>query len=136
MKSTVLDAPQAGVSIRVLDFLALTKPRIAVLVLFTVAVGTVLGAQASKQPLDFVLLANTLIGTGLLAAGASALNQLLEKDSDALMRRTENRPLPSGRLQPLEVLVFALTLSTVGLAYLAWTMPNKLGVLVAGATLV
>ena len=83
-----------------------------------------------------MLLVNTLAGTGLVAAGASALNQLLEKDSDALMRRTENRPLPSGRLQPVEVLVFGVILSVIGLGYLAWTMPHRLGVLVAGATLV
>jgi heme o synthase len=143
MKTTVLHPPltrearpEIGVSIRLLDFLALTKPRIAVLVLFTVAIGALLGAQAAKVPLDMLLLFNTLAGTGLVAAGASALNQLLEKDSDALMRRTENRPLPSGRLQPVEVLVFGVMLSALGLAYLAWTMPHRLGVLVAGATLV
>jgi protoheme IX farnesyltransferase len=119
-----------------LDFLTLTKPRIAVLVLFTVAIGSLLGAAAAKQTVDLVLLVNTLIGTGLVAAGASALNQLLEKDSDALMRRTENRPLPAGRLQPMEVLVFGVVLSVVGLGYLALATPHALGVVVAGVTLV
>ena len=76
----------------------LTKPRIAVLVLFTVAAGAWL---ASRGSLDRAGRCSTpLLGTALVAAGASALNQLLERHSDALMRRTENRPLPAGRLQP------------------------------------
>ena len=80
---------------RWLDFVELTKPRIALLVLFTVAIGAML---ASPGVPDLVLLVNTLAGTALVAAGASALNQLLERHSDARMRRTENRPLPAGRL--------------------------------------
>src|SRR4051794_13412919 len=85
---------------RAADFVELTKPRIAVLVLFTVAAGALLAASDS---LDVGKLLNTLLGTFLVAAGASALNQWLERSSDALMRRTENRPLPSGRLQASEV---------------------------------
>jgi len=74
------------------------------------------------------------VGTGLVAGGASALNQLLERHSDALMRRTENRPLPAGRLQPLEVLVFGLVLGIGGLTYLGLTLRQPLTVLVAAAT--
>jgi protoheme IX farnesyltransferase len=62
---------------------------------------------------------HTLFGTALVAAGASALNQLLERHTDAWMRRTRNRPLPAGRLQPWEVLSFGLLLGTGGIAYLA-----------------
>jgi protoheme IX farnesyltransferase len=118
---------------RWLDFAELTKPRIAVLVLFTVAIGAML---ASPDVPDLVLLVNTLIGTALVAAGASALNQLIERHSDAHMRRTENRPLPAGRLQPLEVLAFGSVLSAVGLGWLAVTGRHPLALIVAAITLV
>ena len=116
---------------RVADYVELTKPRVAVLVLFTVAAGAWLAGRG--QP-DVVTLVNTLFGTALVAAGASALNQLLERHSDALMRRTENRPLPSGRLQPLEVLVFGAALGAGGLAYLGLTVRQPLAVVVAAFT--
>jgi protoheme IX farnesyltransferase len=83
---------------RVADYLMLTKPRVAVLVLFTVAAGALLAAPRSP---DWALIFHTVFGTALVAGGASALNQLLERDSDGLMWRTENRPLPAGRLLPL-----------------------------------
>src|SRR5438128_9125471 len=104
MKTTtaVADVPFL-VQVRVRDYLELTKPRIAVLVLFTVAAGALL---ATRGPFDVALLMHTLIGTALVAGGASALNQFLERHSDALMHRTENRPLPAGRLLPVEVVVF------------------------------
>ena len=69
MKSVTLAPPQSvGIAVRLLDFAALTKPRIALLVLFTVAIGAVL---ASSGAVDFLLLVNTLVGTGLVAGGAS-----------------------------------------------------------------
>src|SRR5947209_15055829 len=83
-----------------------------------------------------LILAHTLIGTALVAAGASALNQLLERHTDALMRRTENRPLPSGRLQPVEVLAFGMVLGVVGVAYLASFLHQPLAALVAALTFV
>src|SRR5262249_29647626 len=79
---------------------------------------------------------HTVCATGLVAAGASALNQLLERHSDALMRRTENRPLPAGRLQPLEVLLFGLALGIGGLLYLQLAVRQPLTVLIAGVTFV
>jgi protoheme IX farnesyltransferase len=118
---------------RLADYLALTKPRVAVLVLFTVAAGAWLGKRGD---LDLLLLAHTVCATALVAAGASALNQLLERHTDALMRRTENRPLPAGRLQPLEVLLFGLALGVGGLAYLALATRQPVAVLVAGFTFV
>jgi protoheme IX farnesyltransferase len=117
---------------RWLDFLELTKPRIALLVLFTVAIGAML---ATPDLPDLVLLVNTVMGTALVAAGASALNQLFERHSDARMRRTENRPLPAGRLQPLEVLAFGAILSGAGLAWLALSGRHPLATLVAAVTL-
>jgi len=115
---------------RVTDYLELTKPRVAVLVLFTVAAGALLAARGA---LDLWVLVHVLCGTALVAAGASALNQLLERHTDALMRRTENRPLPSGRLQPLEVLVFGSLLGIAGTAYLA-VLARPAAALVAAAT--
>ncbi len=118
---------------RLADYLELTKPRVAVLVLFTVAAGAWLAARGAP---DFAVVLHTLVGTALVAAGASALNQLLERHSDALMRRTENRPLPSGRLQPVEALVFGLLLGVGGLVYLAVLVHQPLTVVVAGITFI
>ena len=96
-------------------YLELTRPRLAFLVLFTVAAGFCL---ASPSTPDVVRLLHTVLGTAFVVAGASALNQLLERHSDSLMERTTNRPLPSGRLQPQAVLVFGVSLAIFGLAYL------------------
>jgi protoheme IX farnesyltransferase len=95
----------------------LVKARLTALVLLTTLVGLYLGMSG---PMDYAVLFHTLLGTGLVAGGAAALNQLLEREHDARMRRTENRPLPSGRLQPETVLVFGVLISTVGLGWLAW----------------
>ena len=118
---------------RILDYVELTKPRIAVLVLFTVAAGALL---ARPQAPDLVQLCHVLFGTALVAAGASALNQLLERHTDGQMRRTENRPLPAGRLLPLEVLAFGMALGVGGLVYLLLTLRHPAAAGVAGLTFV
>jgi protoheme IX farnesyltransferase len=118
---------------RFADYLELTKPRIAVMVLFTVAAGYWLACRGTA---NVGLLLHTVCATGLVAAGASALNQLLERHCDARMRRTANRPLPAGRLQPREGLLFGLALGFVGLIYLALAVRQPLAVLVAAATFV
>lgn len=105
---------------RLADYLELTKPRIAVMALITVAGGYLLGAGSAASA---AMLFNVLFGAGLVAAGGSALNQLMERRTDARMRRTANRPLPAGRLSPEEVAVFGAVLSGVGLAYLTSTVP-------------
>lgn len=97
-------------------FLDLVKVRLTSLVLLTTLVGFYIGERGS---IDYVLLLHTMIGTALVASGASALNQLLEKDYDALMRRTRTRPLPSGRLQPETALVFGALTAGLGMIYLA-----------------
>jgi protoheme IX farnesyltransferase len=97
------------------DYLQLARPRLALLVLLTVGAGWLLAAGDARDGRPLI---HALIGTSLLFAGASGVNQLLERDSDALMPRTANRPLPSGRLQPLEVLVVGSSLSAGGLLYL------------------
>lgn len=99
----------------VADFIALGKPRVVAMVLVTTAVGFYLGAHGASAPLTFVW---TLLGTGLAAAGTLALNQYLERDLDAHMERTKSRPLPSGRLQPLDALLFGAAVTAAGLILL------------------
>ncbi|HWX21205.1 MAG TPA: heme o synthase, partial [Candidatus Binatia bacterium] len=94
----------------------LFKARLTTLVLLTTLVGFYVGLRG---PIDYLLLVHTLLGTALVAAGASALNQLLEQDYDATMRRTQDRPLPSGRLQSQTVLLVGVTCAVAGLVYLA-----------------
>jgi protoheme IX farnesyltransferase len=100
---------------RLSDFLALTKPEITFLVLLATAVGSIM-ASASIDP---AILFHTLFGTALLASGAAALNQYLERFHDAKMRRTAGRPLPAGRVTPREALYFGMGLSVAGTLYLA-----------------
>src|SRR3954452_13750208 len=94
----------------------LFKARLTFLVLLTTLVGFYIGFRG---PVDYLLMFHTLLGTALMASGASALNQLFERKHDAKMRRTQNRPLPSGRLQPQTVLVVGAGLGILGLVYLA-----------------
>lgn len=101
-------------SLRVSDFVELTKPRITFLVLITTLVGFYMGSSE----LRVLLLVHTLLGTALVAGGASALNQYLERDFDARMQRTQNRPLPGGRLAPSEALIFSSIISVAGIVYL------------------
>ncbi len=117
---------------RAADYLELAKPRISVMVLITVAAGAIM---ATVGPIDWAELCQTLLGTALVATGASALNQLLERDSDALMARTEARPLPAGRLQPLEVGIFGAAFGLLGIWYLAFS-GQKLAALAAAFTFV
>jgi protoheme IX farnesyltransferase len=99
----------------VADYLELTKPRITLTVLITTLVGYVMG---TRGPVIFSRLGVTLAGTALVAAGASALNMLLERRTDALMLRTRNRPVAAGRLRVTEALAFGLALTLAGLGIL------------------
>jgi protoheme IX farnesyltransferase len=94
----------------------LIKVRLTALVLMTMMAGFYLGWRGAP---DFALMFNTLAATALLASGASALNQLLEREYDAQMRRTQDRPLPSGRLQATTVMLLGGVFSAAGLVYLA-----------------
>jgi protoheme IX farnesyltransferase len=113
-------------------FLELAKARLTLLVLLTTLAGFYLGARG---PVDWALLIHTLLGTGLLACGAAALNQWWEREHDARMARTADRPLPSGRLQPETALAFGGVCSVAGMAYLAFLV-NPLTSLLGAATLV
>lgn len=94
----------------------LTKPRMNALVVITTMVGFYM---ASFHTVDWMLLVHTLIGTTLCAAGASVLNQFVEREYDALMPRTKNRPLPMGHVSPTEALWFGVILGVLGVGYLA-----------------
>jgi protoheme IX farnesyltransferase len=94
----------------------LTTPRIAALVLATVSVSAFVGGWGPPAPW---LLIHTLLGTALVAASASALNQWLERNTDALMPRTAERPLPAGRLSAVEVLLFGAATIILGSLWLA-----------------
>jgi protoheme IX farnesyltransferase len=112
------------------DWLELTKPRITLLVVFTALVGFVTAAPAPRWS---ALLLAALAGTGLVAAGASTLNQVLERATDALMNRTRNRPIPAGRIRPAEATLFGGLLTGAGLLLLA-ALCGSLAALVAFAT--
>ena len=100
---------------RVRDFVALTKPRITIMVLTTTAGGLFL----APAPVSLTTLVCTLLGMTLIVGGANALNMYIERDIDGHMTRTRNRPLPSGRLAPRQALVFGVSLSLLAIPVLA-----------------
>ncbi|MGB2717319.1 MAG: heme o synthase [Vicinamibacterales bacterium] len=100
---------------RASDYAALAKPRLNGLVVASALAGY---AMSGGDTSDVARVFSTVVGTGLVAGGASAFNQLIERDSDALMRRTRLRPLPDGRLQSSEAFAFATVLSVIGLIIL------------------
>lgn len=97
------------------DFLALTKPRVVLMVLVTTSVGFYLASDGAP---DWLRLLSTLLGTALAAGGTIALNQFLEREVDARMERTRRRPLPQGRLRPGEALGFGVAITGAGLLLL------------------
>jgi heme o synthase len=116
---------------RIADYLALTKPRLNLLVLVTTLAGLYL---ASPSGVATAILVHTLVGTALVAGGAAALNQVWERKTDALMRRTAVRPLPAGRLTVAAGTVFGIGLSVAGLVELTFGV-NPVAAAVAAATL-
>lgn len=125
------EAVLAATGMRVAAYFSLTKPRIVLMVLITVGVGFLLGARRSAHPATLAL---TLLGTGLVAAGASTLNQWWERERDARMRRTSNRALPSGKLSSAEAALFGVALGVAGGLILLMGV-NFLAAAVAVATL-
>lgn len=114
------------------DYVALTKPRLNLLVVATSAAGYYLGAVGAPE---LAPMAAAIAGTALVAGGAAVLNQVYERDTDRLMRRTRLRPLPDQRVTPVDARRFGLGLSAAGLAVLA-TRSSPLAVALALATLV
>lgn len=117
------------------SYVALTKPRITVFVAMTAFVGFVAGTSGPFSALVVPLLLHTLLGTALVASGTSAFNQVREVELDGLMRRTQDRPLPSGRISLRGAALFAGALSVAGLAELL-LFTNVLTAALAAFTLV
>jgi len=115
-----------------MDYVQLLKPRLNLLVLATLAAGYALG---SGRDLALGTLGWTLVGTALLAGGSSALNQWMERDIDARMHRTRKRPLPDGRLQPAEAMVFGAALVVLGVITLGMAVNGLTAALGAGTGL-
>ena len=113
------------------DFAELVKARLTLLVLLTTAVGFYLGANS---PINYAALFHVVFGTAAAAAGAAALNQWWEYRLDALMHRTKTRPVPAGRMRPLEAFILGLALSILGVIYLAIAC-NILSALLASITI-
>ena len=110
------EAARTATRARAADYLELTKPRITSFVLLTTAAGFFLGTDG---PFDLVNFLHTVFAVALLSSGVSTLNQYFERDLDALMRRTEARPLPAGRMKPSAALAFGLLLTVFGELHLA-----------------
>lgn len=124
---TAIPAEKSWVSV----YADLFKARLTLLVLLTTMVGFYMGHQGGGSG---VLILHTVLGMALVAGGGAALNELIERDHDALMRRTRERPLPSGRLTPQTVLLIGLGCGALGILYLAWAV-NALTAVLAAATL-
>jgi protoheme IX farnesyltransferase len=122
------------------DYIELTKPRITWLILMSTGIGYFFGLRGAANWLDFLRninllsLLNTVLGTGLIASGTAALNQWYERDADRKMRRTADRPLPSGKLTSGRALAFGIALSIAGFVEL-WLGVNLLCALVGLFTL-
>lgn len=125
-------ATVAPVPTRTQDCLTLTKPGVTVMVMITTLAGYVLGLRTE---VDAWLLFVSVTATGLASGGAAALNMVVERELDALMRRTRGRPLPDRRLEPEHGLAIGVGLSSVGLLALSFLV-NPLSGLICAATIV
>jgi protoheme IX farnesyltransferase len=135
MKATAIDSDSNEVEKSrpgfVRDLIELVKARLTLLVLLTTAVGFYLGAEG---PINWTALVQAVLGTAAAAAGAAALNQWWEHRLDALMQRTQSRPVPAGRMRPVEALAIGGALSIFGVTYLA-VVCNALSAALAAITI-
>lgn len=127
-----LGAVRAEFRARLSDFALLAKPRITMMVAVTTLVGFYMG---SRGAFDVARMLHLLLGTMLTSAGASVLNQYIEREIDGRMRRTQGRPLPSGRMTPPEALLYGSALSIGGVVYLLATV-TPLAAALAAATII
>lgn len=130
----LLGAWRAALRARWSDLSAATKPRLNGMVLLATAAGFHLGQHGPWTAPVAWALGHTLLGTLLVASGASILNQYRERHADALMPRTSGRPLPAGRLLPKDALVLGALFAVLGTAYLAFSV-NRLAASVAALSL-
>ena len=133
MKTAALENPNLAASRNsvVGDLAELVKARLTLLVLLTTAVGFYLG---SESPINYMALFHVFFGTAAAAAGAAALNQWWERRADALMRRTRTRPIPAGRMRPVQAFILGIALSVFGVGYLA-IVCNALSAALAAITI-
>ena len=138
MSSTlpVAIVPRVGIgrSTVLSDYWAMTKPEINTLIALTTASSFALAAAAGNTSFPWTRLLHTVAGTVLVASGAAALNQWMERRFDARMRRTARRPVAAGRIEPVRALAFGALLSLSGVAYLL-VAAGMLASLLATATL-
>lgn len=113
---TELANDRAGLREKLSAYLELTKPRITFLIVLTAAAGFCLGATGA---INYLLLTHAMIGIALLSSGIATLNQYMERELDARMRRTANRPLPTGKLLPFEACALGIGLTVGAEIYLA-----------------
>jgi len=131
--TTIVVGQAEGAWRRLIDYVALTKPRVVAMVLVTTAVGFHLGAAGSWNS---TLLLYTLAGTALAAGGTLALNQYMERELDARMNRTRHRPLPEGRLRPGEALLLGCALVGAGVTVLFLAVEPVAAVVTAGIAII
>ena len=121
MKNPSISVPHLPLALaRAKDYWALSKPRVTLLVWATTLAGMVLAGRIGGWHVSGTLLFNTLVGSWLVIASANALNQVLEVDADSRMKRTQNRPIPGGRISVTEGLVVGVLWASLGLAQLYW----------------
>jgi len=131
LTSTVSSLPTAAARATFGDYLELTKPRLSLLSVLTAVVGYFSTRSAWEPALFFPM----LLGTSCAAAGVAALNQWMESDTDALMKRTADRPIPSGRMATGSAFILGWALCAAGLAVL-FASVNGLAAFFALATIV
>jgi protoheme IX farnesyltransferase len=130
--ATAVEAVLAPVQVRFADLSALVRPRVALMVLVTVLLG---GLLAGDSLLPSTELWHVVLATGIVAAGASILNQWLERATDGLMPRTADRPLATGRIRAAEGLLVGTVVSAIGLAYMLAAASSPLPAAVTAFTL-
>jgi heme o synthase len=113
------------------DYVELTKPRITWLILMSTAIGYYFGHEGAWHLWQML---HVLVGTGLIASGTAALNQWYEHEADRKMRRTQDRPIPSGRIPAKRALAFGIALEIIGSLEL-WLGVNRLTALLGVATI-
>ena len=129
--SVVLNRPFASSTV-LSDYWGLTKPEVSFLIAVTTAAGFYMGSAAAPSHFSWISLLHALLSTGLVAAGAAALNQWMEYPFDAMMRRTARRAIAAGRIDPTHALMFGTFLSLAGLAYMllaAGALPSLLALM-------
>lgn len=130
LRTATLAMERPSVRQRAVDYIALSKPRVVVMILAVTVAGFYMGAS---QTLDWLSLLHVLIGMALASGGTLALNQFMERREDAVMKRTQGRPLPDGRILPTSAFTAGLISVVVGHVYL-WVTVNFLAMAVTAAT--